>query len=297
MDLVIADKLRKLEACGKIRNIAAQTCLSTLQRIIRDSHKVSEIKVSNIWLKELEKFYKKGFISCWYDPPPNGIAVLFGSEDDFERVNYPNLRPEIYWPKPDVFFRLDGLGYLFASSYTMVEDIPIIGDFGLSFYLGKTEKIKNHFKRSWEILNKLIDKIEIGISFREVYRESIDIIRKNNMDNFVTGYTDKESTDFGHTIPFIDRDPTDKEKNSINTGEENIIDQVISKARIFINESEEYRISENCAFTFEPRFISLSDRLPMCSFHTIVQFVDGEKVVLGNFEGIFNLIGMNWLRG
>lgn len=289
------DKLLRLEFCQKIRNIAAQTCLRVFQQIVYSPHKVSESKFRNTWLKELERSYPKGYIDCWYDPPPDGIAALFGDEKNFERVNYPNLRPEIYWPKPNVYFKPGGLGYIFASPYTMVDNIPIIGDFGFSYYLGKSEKIKDHFKKCWNTLNTLIEKIEVGMMFKDIHATSIGIIKHNKLENYIKGTTDKAGTDLGHTIPFIEGDPKLYEENDINSGDHQKINQVISKTRVFINEFENYFISANCAFTFEPRFVSFTDELPMCSFHTIVQFVDKKKIILTNFKGIFNLLGMEWL--
>jgi hypothetical protein len=296
MGLPQMEKQDRLETCRKIRNIAAQTCLYVFQHVFKASHKVSEVNFKNQWLKELERSYFKGFIGCWYDPPPGGIAVLFGDENNYERVNYPSLRSDIYWPRPNVFFKKDGLGYVFASPYTMVDNLPIIGDFGFTFYLGDLKVIKDHYRKCYKVLEKLIDKIEIGKKFKDLYKQSIRIIKDHKLENLILGTTDKAKTDLGHTIPFIDRNPDEKEMEKIDSGKAEQINGAISQARVFCNEFEEYVITDNCAFTFEPRFISQTGKLPMFSFHTIVQFMNGKKVVLSNFDGIFNLLGMNWLK-
>jgi len=134
------------------------------------------------------------------------------------------------------------------------------------------------------------------MAFSQLFSQASKIIKNNKLKNHVVGYTDKAGTDFGHTTPFIDRNLDEDEMSKIRLGIAKNINQVISEARIFSNELEDYRISENCAFTFEPRFVSPDDNLPMFSLHKIIQFVNGKKIILENFNGIFNLLGMDWLN-
>lgn len=291
------EKSDRLMFCQKIRNFAAQTCLHTFQNVINRSKKTSELRFANLWRKDLEKMYAQGFVSCWYDPPPNGIAVLFGKEFDYERVNYPTLRPEKYWPKLNIHLKSATLGYLFASPFGMIGGIPIIGDWGMTFYTGKSEKIRDHFKKCYKTLYEIIGKIETGMTFSKLYSLAIQIIEKNKLKNHIEGYTDRMGTDLGHTVPFIDRNPNEKEFMKISSGDSEKINSVISHARIFSNEIEKYIISENCAFTFEPRFITPGNDLPMFSLHTIIQFIEGKKIILENFSGIFNLLNMKWITG
>lgn len=291
------NKTVRLEACTMIRNIAAHTCLLVLQKILSKKEKISEMNFKNRWNKELEKEWKSGFVDCWYDPPPEGIAAIFCSDQDYSRLNFPTLRDKKYWPKPDVFFQKDGLGYIFASPYIMVQNLPIIGDFGMTYYLGDTVKIRDHYKKSYVFYTKLLDSIKPGMTFQELCDLSERKLAKHNMVNYISGKTDKTGFDFGHTVPFIDRNPGKTEINSINSGNSDKINKAISQTRIFINRQEKYEISDNCAFTFEPRITDNNHSLPIFSFHTIVQFVGGKKVVVDNFNGIVNLLSMNWLYG
>lgn len=285
-----------MEACRKIRKIASQTCLLTLQNTLNKNSKVSEINFKNRWNKELEKSWNKGYVDNWYDHPPDGIAAIFGDEKDFTRVNYSNLRIKEYWPKLKSFFNEKGLAYLFASPYVIHNNVPIIGDFGLTYYLGSNDKIIDHYKRSYSLLNKLIDNIKTGMSFKELYITTFDMIQTAGLMNFVVAITDKAKTDFGHTIPFVDRNPEGEEIKSIDSGDPKLINKAISEARVFINAIENYEISDNCAFTFEPRLTNPDKSLPIFSFHTIIQFAEGKKVVAGNFEGIINFLGMDWIN-
>lgn len=285
----------RLKICQEIREKAAKSCFLALSKALNSKVKISELQFRNLWFSELSQFseIEKG---GWYDPPPLGFGILFGSEQNFERVNYPNLRPEKYWQRQDVFFDSEGLGYLFASPYSLIDTVPIIGDFGFTYYLGKTESIRDHYQKSYEVLLELIENIKLGMAFKELYRKSLEIIEKNDLKNYIFGITDKSVFDLGHTIPFIDRDPNSNERIEINSGKSEKMNRVISQARIFSNDQEDYIISGNCAFTFEPRLISVKDStLPMFSFHTIIQFVNGKKIVLSNMQNIINLLNMQWI--
>jgi hypothetical protein len=296
MALSIEEKIERLIACRNIRKIAAQTCLYTFQQILNKNKKISEINFKNRWNKELEKAWNLGYVDCWYDPPPYGIAAIFSDDNNFERLNYSNLRKSIYWPKINYYFKKNGSGYVFASPYTLINDIPIIGDFGFTYYNGNTELIRDHFKRSYSVLRELIDNIKTGRTFKEVFTESINLINKNNLINNILGITDKAGTDLGHSIPFVDRNPTTEETDKLYSGDPEKINSAISKARVYISSNEDFEITDNCAFTFEPRLTDINMTLPIFSFHTIIQFVEGKKVVVNYFDGLINLLGMNWIR-
>lgn len=286
----------KLEKVSEIRKIASDTCFITLEKTLKLGGQISELQFKKWWLEDLNKSTVIAKGGGWYDPPPEGFGILFGSENNLGRINYPSLRPSKYWPKNDIYFQKDGLGYLFASPYALLDGAPIIGDFGFTFYLGKTSKIKNHYRKSYTVILKLIDNIKLGMDFKELYRISENFIEQNDLKNYMLGITDKAVVDLGHTIPFIDRDPNPKEQVEINSASREKIHNLISQSRIFSNAKEDYVISSNCAFTYEPRLISAKDEsLPMFSFHTIVQFVNGKKIILSNMENILQLLNMEWI--
>lgn len=295
MEIELSDALERFVACRYTRNAAVQSCFHTLQKVLHIKGKVSELRFKNIWFKKLSRI--KNIVSNgWYDPPPDGIGVLFGGENDFVRVNYSTLREKDYWPKADIYFSKEGLGYIFTSPFTFVNAVPIIGDFGFTFYLGNHRKIINHFKKCYLTMHQLTDIIEVGMEYRQLYKEALKLITENSLMNNITSTTDVAGTNLGHSIPFMDRNPADEENKLLMVEDEEMIHKVINKARIFINKSEDFKIGANSAFTFEPRLISAKDSsLPMCSFHMIVQFIKKKKIVLENFTSIFNLLGMNWL--
>ena len=296
MALTKEEQLIRLEGCAKIRNIAAQTCLLVFQHTLNSPNKVSELNFRNRWGMEFEKAYFRGFVGCWYEPPPGGVGVLFGSDKHTDRINYPTLRDKDYRPKLKIYFDKSSYGYLFASPYTFINDVPVIGDWGLTYYLGNDEKIKDHYRKCYQLQNILIDFIKMGTKFSEIYGKVIKELKLNNLENKVYSTRDEALMNIGHTVPFIDRDPEGEEKEAISSGDGKLLNKAISGARIFINKDSGYEITENCAFTFEPRLTSLEDpSLPQWSFHTIVQFVEGKKIVLSNFNGVINLLGMDWM--
>lgn len=294
MDNLIS--LERLDGCRAVRLAASQSCFITLQKVLGIEKKVSEVQFRNRWLKEMYRF-KNIIPEGWYDPPLFGIGILFADVNNPKRYNYSTLRDKNYWPKADSFFKRDGLGYIFASPFTWIEDTPIIGDFGISFYLGSDIKIIDHFKKSYSMQYSLIDAINIGLTFSQIHKIFTNLMQNMGLVNNVYSTTDKSWTNIGHSIPFIDRNINNEEKNLIMTEDPDKIHKMISQARIFINQSEKLPITDNCAFTVEPRITSSSDpTLPMCSFHTIIQFIDGKKVILTNFDGIFNFLGMDWIK-
>src|SRR3989344_3786396 len=91
----------KIKICKKTREIASQTCLETFSKTIEEDHPVSEKQFAQWWLAALntQPDIEKG---GWYNPPPGGVACLFGTEHDRDRVCYPTLRPSKYWPQETV---------------------------------------------------------------------------------------------------------------------------------------------------------------------------------------------------
>src|SRR3989344_8502155 len=156
---------KRLEICRYVRNLAAQSCLRTIQFALQSTKKVSELQFRNRWYKELAK-NKSINPSGWYDPPEYGIGVLFGSENDISRINYTNLRKNEYWPQHNKYFNQKKvLGYLFASPFAILDNIPIIGDFGFTFYMGNNEAIKENFRKCYTVITRLMKDIKVGMTF------------------------------------------------------------------------------------------------------------------------------------
>jgi hypothetical protein len=77
----------------------------------------------------------------------------------------------------------------------------------------------------------------------------------------------------------------------------NEVRETIKNNRIYINNVENFKISETCAFTVEARLCDVNEpSLPNAFFHFIVCFNKGEKIILDDYKQIFNTVGMHYMN-
>ncbi|MCL5970915.1 MAG: hypothetical protein M1450_05465, partial [Patescibacteria group bacterium] len=98
-----------------------------------------------------------------------------------------------------------------------------------------------------------------------------------------------------HVPSFEEFSPEEKETIKINNWVE--IKDLISKKRVFINETEQETLEPGMAITMEPRLtLAGNPDIPMASYHTIILIKEnGEKELLTDFDEIFELVGMNYM--
>lgn len=285
----------KLNICKETRKIAADSLDIVLKKVLKENKKISEVEFRNRWLKELRR-HKELFPDGWYIPPHHGIGILFSTEDDVKRVSYKSLRPVENWPKESVFLdRNKGIAYLFVSPVN--KEAGIIGDFGVTIYFGKNEKVINHLTRCYQLTKKIFDYARVGMKFADIAKYSSELYQENNVINIVESSTDIIGTNIGHTIPSTDKNWAIQEKKIFKNVSWEKTCKLISNRRIFLNESEKTILTNGMAITIEPRPRSAVDSsIPMVSFHTIGLFrKDGKKEWLTNFDKIFKLVGMNYM--
>lgn len=286
----------KIDICKRTRTIASGTLYTTLQNFM-DRKSLSERRFRNAWLVELRK-NQTIFPDGWYDPPPNGIGVLFGTGEEKSRLNYKSLRSEEMWPKKEIFLNGNNeMAYFYASPVD--KEAGIIGDFGLTIYLGNNSSIIDHLKKCWEINLEIFEFIQVGMKFSEVYKFAEKIIAKYGLSNQIVSSTDPVGQNIGHTIPASYFEWSKEEKLIIENGisDWEPVKNMISKKRVFINSIEDMVYQTGMAVTLEPRLTSINNpSIPMSSFHTIVVInPDGSKELLSNFEEIFKLVGMTYM--
>lgn len=287
----------KLQIIKSTRKTAANTLLKTLDSSLKTNSQVSEIRFRDEWLKELRK-HPEIFQNGWYDPPKFGMAVLFGSSDNLQRVNMDSLRNEKYWPKSENFLdKENGMAYFFASPVDKLTGI--IGDFGINVYFGKNPEIINHLKVCYKIDKEISEKIQIGMKFSEIAKFAQALLIKKGLVSNIVSSTDPVGVNIGHTIPNIFEGWTEEEIKILRNAESDWIKfkNLIRKKRIFVNEVEVFKVDVDMAFTIEPRIIIPSrPNLPMVSFHTIVAIDSrGNKELITEYDRIFRLAGMNYL--
>lgn len=287
----------KLGACRSTRRSAAQSFHAALSKLLTTARPISEALLQDQWLLELRK-NPELFPDGWYIPPPHGIGVLFGTEDDYQRMNYKSLRPEEMHPKNDVLLdRKKGIIYVYASPVD--KKTGMIGDWGMTIYFGKNPEIIKHLQQCLDLNRQVLNYAQIGMTFAEITRYANKLFTNQGLSNEVTSNTDKTSTgvNIGHTVPASYEEWSDDEKEVLKGDDWEKILTMISKKRKFLNQEEPLQVQLGMAFTIEQR-LTRSDNpmIPMSSFHSIALFhSDGKKELLTDFADIFKLTGMNYM--
>lgn len=286
------NKINKLEVCKQTRKFAADSLHKVLKKLLASNKPISEVTLRDAWLEELRK-NKNIFPDGWYMPPPHGIGIVFGTEYDPDRINFPVLRKEEYWPRDDVFLdRKDGIIVVYSSPVN--KHSLIIGDFGLTIYFGKNPNIQNHLKNTLRTNIEITDQIKIGMTLSDVNKAAYKIFPKNNVNNGGwISYNDPTGINIGHTIPFTGEEPTEHP----NYQDWNSTLEYISKHRKFLNAIEKAEIKTGLAFTIEPRMdVPNHPEVPRAYFHTIVLVHhNGRKELLTGFDDLFTLARMSYM--
>lgn len=289
---------KKLQLCKETREAAANSLYEALQDLLQTENPISEKQLRDAWLKRLQK-NDQLFPQGWYDPPPGGIAVLFATETDIDRVSPKNIRLEEFWPRKNIYLdRTGGLAFIYASP--IAKETGLIGDFGMTLYFGKNEKIKQHIRKAYRIVFQLFNQIEVGMQLSNITGRGKELLAKENLFSELASPSDPTGTNIGHTIPFSYEGPTEEEQKTINGADKDWshLKELIRAKRKFLNEIETFSVKPGMAFTLEPRPQSVSDpKPPMVWFHSLVLIDEkGKKQLLTNFAKIFSLIGMEYLQ-
>lgn len=288
---------QKIQVFKKTRLIAAQTLKQVLEEVLLANSKISELEFKDKWLEKLRQ-NPDIFPGGWYDPPESGVAVLFGSKNNLQRVNMGSLRNQKFWPQNNIFLdKNDGIAYFFASPVD--KKTGIIGDFGLNIYFGSRTEIKDYLKTCFEIDKQISDFIKVGTRFGEIAGFTQSILEQKGMVNNVISLTDPQGANIGHTIPGIIKDFRPDEKELLDNAISNWDDfkNLISQKRIFVNTKESFEVVAGMVITIEPRPTVLENpEIPMCSFHTTTIIDEkGKSEFFTGFDEIFKLSGMDYL--
>ena len=241
----------KIDICKKTRKIAKDTLLKTLKDVLSSNKRTSEADLRDLWLNEMRK-NSNLFSDGWYIPPPHGLIVLFGSDKKVERLDLKSARPKNMWPKKNTFLdRENGLISVYASPID--RSSGIIGDFGLTIYLGKKKKIQDHLRNVFDINKKGFSKIKIGMKLSDVSKFYLEITSKKRLVNDVSSLSDPMGTNIGHSIPGVYDKWTQREKGKFKKGKSTDVANTISKKRFYVNDSSKVKIQPGLAFTIEAR--------------------------------------------
>jgi len=290
---------QKLKCCKRIREYANKSLYKVLKKILNNNLKSSESEIRDMWLSELRK--NDSILSDgWYSPPPHGIAILIGKDNEGKenRLNYKSLRSEQKWPRKDIYLDTQN-GILFAYASPIDKKSGIIGDFGITIYFGKNKEIIDHLILCQKIVNQVFQYIKPGQTFSQIAKHMKNIITTYGLNNEIECKTSPSLSDYvGHTIPYVVENLNDDEMKVLKRGSHENIKTMISEKRIFVRASENQEVKKGMAFTIEPRPQVINNpKIPMVLFHSIcVIYENGEKELITNFDNLFNLVGMDYMK-
>lgn len=234
------------------------------------------------WIKCLEK-NQSVIADGWYNPPPYGMAILSGGIEYPSRISFASLRTESNWPKDIPINWSEGLLYAYSSAVNKHSGMP--GDFALTLYFGKDNRIINHFKNTYQATMEVIEQLESIGSSKELYITAETIFKRYNLKNCVISKTDIVPTDLGHTLPVV------LGESCYRLSKKDI--DLISKSRCFINAYSDWKFDDGMQFTIEPQLVSTQDcTLPQVSYHFLIN-KDGQFQVADDVKRIlqtYNLI-------
>ena len=286
-----------LKICRQTREIAITALKNTLENLLTKD-KISEAQFRNSWLEELRK-NEQIFPNGWYIPPPHGIITLFATDKNPTRVLYPSMRPQDTWPRDDIYLdKVNGLIALYASPVD--RQTGIIGDTEVMLYLGKNKEIQSSQKICYQIIKDIFDFAKVGQRLSKITNYASNLFGKNNLTSNVYSVSDPYNLiNIGHTIPASYENWHPREKAILKNGQKNweTVCNMISKKRIFLNESEDFIIKSPMALTLEPRVKPKNKPdLPCIWIHSIVFFKeDGKKEIFHGFDEIYKMCGMDYL--
>jgi hypothetical protein len=154
----------------------------------------------------------------------------------------------------------------------LIQGVP--GDFAVTLYLGSDQALLSHFRNAHSATKEIISRIHMKSTSIEVFQQSQHIFEQYGLRNAVTSVTDKVELDLGHSIPRIEKEAFQGERQ---LGAR--VRDRISLSRRFINGVDEWYLSSAGLVTIEPQLVSLSNpSLPKISFHYMICFDRQVKV-------------------
>ena len=239
-----------------VRQKAFNSLCITLEKLY-GKQSISEKDFKNEWYNNLTK--ENNIIADgWYNPPPKGMAILFGN-----RVSFDSLRNEKNWASDTIINWKEDLLYAYCSPVDKVSGI--IGDISVTLYFGKDKEIINHIKNCHDAILEVFDVLDKAKNSHELFITSEKIFSEHKLKNCIVSKTDNTPLDLGHTFPKLEI----IQSNNCLTKEEK---EEISKSRKFINEDSNWDFIEGMQFTIEPQLIStINAKLPQISQHYLVK--------------------------
>ena len=275
-----------IDAVIKTRKISAEIAALALTKI----NDISEIELHKKILSEMST-RAEIFSEGWYAPPQGGVSVLF-DEAPFERLLYGSLRDSKYSPDEIHKFTKEAVGGIYFSPIN--KEAKTLADIGFTIYRGKNTEIKQHLKKTYDIVHKIAEQAKVGVRFSTLCTYASKLFSDNNLKpskRIILNSDQKQNLNLGHSIPGIALN----DQISGNSFEE--IKEHIRTKRINVVDTEDFEIPSTYAFTIESRLEDLTNpQMPSASWHFMVCFNEGEKIILDDFKEIFKVAGMDYMN-
>lgn len=280
----------RIDICRQLRHEASEAAVKAFLNLNRPT----ETEFARRLNKELkgccsDYIYSSG----WYSPPPMGIGVLFASAESPGRLFFDSLRNPKFWPHSQFCFAENCLGMVYLSPVKAADGT--IGDFGLTVYNGRSEKIRHHLRKCLEITENVAEYAQLGMEFRQLYAYAQSLLRENRLTNSgAVAYNDPAGANIGHTIPWTSHETLDTEEAIFEGRNFEAVKELIARRRIFISPRESFKISRNLAYVVELRMRRSNDpAMPNVFFHILVSFKSGIKCVYTGFNQVFKALKMD----
>ncbi len=282
--MVATDLIQRISIAKRTRGVAADALATAL---CLGPQSQSERTICDRWLSHMGRAIGLS-PDGWYRPPPGGVCVLIGQpEDNFTRLNYASLRDPATWSRSDIALRNDSLMYAYSSPFD--RDTGIIGDIGLTLYRGTLGWVHEYLATCLNLTAAVARYAEVGMEFRELFDYALKQISAAGLVN-ETSSTASGIGNIGHTVPWSYENYTEEEWLCLKNGAPGDVRKLISAKRVSINASANLKIQPTMAFTIEPQVRSAT--APLCSYHVIVYFSEGNKDIDPLFRELFQAFDM-----
>jgi hypothetical protein len=240
---------------------------------------VTEQMFRDKWLECIYNAYPC-FQGGWYCPPEFGCAVLFGTLNNPNRINFFSLRNPESWPSSERLDWLDGYIYVYCSQVDRVTGE--IADFSAFHYFGSNLEVVNYINECRLVHNKMLLMLKPDISSIEFHAICCSIL--DSFDLYIAGHsnTDPTGINFGHSLSML--------SNERICGDNKLSEadiEFLSKSRRFINSIDNWPLASTRCFTVEPRLRSSSNpHLPQVSLHSIASVQDQMVRLQNDYRGV-----------
>jgi hypothetical protein len=246
---------------------------------------VTEYTFTQKWLSRI-KAYPLLTANGWYDPPPEGIAVLSGRDDASQPFRFSSLRQPECWPSHDrIIDWRHGVIYAYCSPLDTARGL--LADFGITLYFGSDPEIIAFYRAALRTTREIIEAIQPELDARTLFEQAAEIISAARMSNNVTSITHSDPNDIGHSFPCLGTGQLDGRHLDASAI------SVIRNSRKYVCRADTWYLAEVAQFTVEPNLISLDNpALPQFSPHYVVAIDQGAVATSTDCDELFAAFGL-----